>query len=123
MGDTLTKFKTTQSTTNAAEKIPCFLTVIDWISLKHLRILNTVVCFDIVVLLFDLFAAAAKGQQEITITAGQSQYCFEGLSPDSLYNATVFVHTPNLEGPGVSTRERTREFRLYPEISRYSSTC
>uniref|UniRef100_A0A8C1AXJ0 Collagen alpha-1(XII) chain n=1 Tax=Cyprinus carpio carpio TaxID=630221 RepID=A0A8C1AXJ0_CYPCA len=51
---------------------------------------------------------AAKGQQEITITAGQSQYCFEGLSPDSLYNATVFVQTPNLEGPGVSTRERTR---------------
>uniref|UniRef100_A0A8C1JRE0 Collagen, type XII, alpha 1b n=1 Tax=Cyprinus carpio TaxID=7962 RepID=A0A8C1JRE0_CYPCA len=47
-------------------------------------------------------------QQEITITAGQSQYCFEGLSPDSLYNATVFVQTPNLEGPGVSTRERTR---------------
>lgn len=76
------------------------------------RILNTVVCFDIVVLLFDLFAAAAKGQQEITITAGQSQYCFEGLSPNSLYNATVFVQTPNLEGPGVSTRERTREFRL-----------
>ncbi|XP_026146323.1 collagen alpha-1(XII) chain isoform X5 [Carassius auratus] len=51
---------------------------------------------------------AAKGQQEITITAGQSQYCFQGLSPDSLYNATVFVQTPNLEGPGVSTRERTR---------------
>uniref|UniRef100_A0A672SCB3 Collagen type XII alpha 1 chain n=1 Tax=Sinocyclocheilus grahami TaxID=75366 RepID=A0A672SCB3_SINGR len=51
---------------------------------------------------------AAKGQQEITITAGQSQYCFEGLSPDSLYSATVFVQTPNLEGPGVSTKERTR---------------
>uniref|UniRef100_A0A673FYL4 Collagen alpha-1(XII) chain n=1 Tax=Sinocyclocheilus rhinocerous TaxID=307959 RepID=A0A673FYL4_9TELE len=51
---------------------------------------------------------AAKGQQEITIFAGHSQYCFEGLSPDSLYNATVFVQTPNLEGPGVSTRERTR---------------
>ncbi|ROL43009.1 Collagen alpha-1(XII) chain [Anabarilius grahami] len=50
---------------------------------------------------------AAKGQQEITITAGQSQYCFEGLSPDSLYSATVFVQTPNLEGPGVSTKERT----------------
>ncbi|XP_042634305.1 collagen alpha-1(XII) chain-like isoform X5 [Cyprinus carpio] len=50
---------------------------------------------------------AAKGQQEITITAGQSHYCFEGLSPDSLYSATVFVQTPNLEGPGVSTKERT----------------
>lgn len=60
--------------------------------------------------MINLFAAAAKGQQEITITAGQSQYCFEGLSPDSLYSATVFVQTPNLEGPGVSTRERTREF-------------
>uniref|UniRef100_A0A8C2FM79 Collagen alpha-1(XII) chain n=1 Tax=Cyprinus carpio TaxID=7962 RepID=A0A8C2FM79_CYPCA len=46
-------------------------------------------------------------QQEITITAGQSHYCFEGLSPDSLYSATVFVQTPNLEGPGVSTKERT----------------
>ncbi|XP_076874166.1 collagen alpha-1(XII) chain isoform X2 [Brachyhypopomus gauderio] len=49
----------------------------------------------------------ARGQQEITITAGHSQYCFDGLSPDSLYNATVFVQTPNLEGPGVSVRERT----------------
>lgn len=52
-------------------------------------------------------SAAAKGQQEITITAAQSHYCFEGLSPDSLYSATVFVQTPNLEGPGVSTKERT----------------
>ncbi|TRY57351.1 hypothetical protein DNTS_024942 [Danionella cerebrum] len=51
---------------------------------------------------------SAKGQQEITITASQSQYCFEGLSQDSLYTATVFVQTPNLEGPGVSTKERTR---------------
>ncbi|XP_031437444.1 collagen alpha-1(XII) chain isoform X2 [Clupea harengus] len=50
---------------------------------------------------------AAKGQQEITITAAQSQYCFEGLSPESLYSATVFVQTPNLEGPGVSVKERT----------------
>uniref|UniRef100_A0AAR2LEQ9 Collagen, type XII, alpha 1b n=1 Tax=Pygocentrus nattereri TaxID=42514 RepID=A0AAR2LEQ9_PYGNA len=50
---------------------------------------------------------AAKGQQEVTITAAQSHYCFEGLSPDSLYNATVFVQTPNLEGPGVSKNERT----------------
>uniref|UniRef100_A0AAY5ETZ1 Collagen alpha-1(XII) chain n=1 Tax=Electrophorus electricus TaxID=8005 RepID=A0AAY5ETZ1_ELEEL len=49
----------------------------------------------------------ARGQHEITITAGQSQYCFDGLSPDTLYNATVFVQTPNLEGPGVSVREHT----------------
>ncbi|XP_031692868.1 collagen alpha-1(XII) chain isoform X5 [Oncorhynchus kisutch] len=50
---------------------------------------------------------SSKGQQEITITAAQSQYCFEGLSPDALYSATVFVQTPNLEGPGVGTKERT----------------
>ncbi|KAG9347396.1 hypothetical protein JZ751_004963 [Albula glossodonta] len=50
---------------------------------------------------------ASKGQQEITITAAQTQYCFEGLSPDSEYSATVFVQTPNLEGPGVSVKERT----------------
>ncbi|XP_052379344.1 collagen alpha-1(XII) chain-like isoform X12 [Oncorhynchus keta] len=50
---------------------------------------------------------SSKGQQEITITAAQSQYCFKGLSPDALYSATVFVQTPNLEGPGVSAKERT----------------
>uniref|UniRef100_A0A3B3Q4H7 Collagen, type XII, alpha 1b n=1 Tax=Paramormyrops kingsleyae TaxID=1676925 RepID=A0A3B3Q4H7_9TELE len=48
-----------------------------------------------------------RGQQEITITAGQTQYCFDGLSPDSEYISTVFVQTPNLEGPGVSVKERT----------------
>uniref|UniRef100_A0A672YMG0 Collagen type XII alpha 1 chain n=1 Tax=Sphaeramia orbicularis TaxID=375764 RepID=A0A672YMG0_9TELE len=46
-------------------------------------------------------------QHEITIPAGLPQYCFDGLSPDALYTATVFVQTPNLEGPGVSTKERT----------------
>ncbi|XP_062324096.1 collagen alpha-1(XII) chain [Osmerus eperlanus] len=51
--------------------------------------------------------ASSKGQQEITITAAQSHYCFEGLSPDALYSAAVFVQTPNLEGPGVSIKERT----------------
>ncbi|KAJ7988915.1 hypothetical protein DPEC_G00314140 [Dallia pectoralis] len=48
-----------------------------------------------------------KGAQETTVTGSQSQYCWSGLSPDSLYNATVFTQTPNLEGPGVSVRERT----------------
>ncbi|XP_075940078.1 collagen alpha-1(XII) chain [Anarhichas minor] len=48
-----------------------------------------------------------KGQHEITIPAGLPQYCFDGLSPDALYTATVFVQTPNLEGPGVSAKERT----------------
>ncbi|XP_039980832.1 collagen alpha-1(XII) chain isoform X2 [Xiphias gladius] len=50
---------------------------------------------------------STKGQHEITIPAGMPQYCFDGLSPDALYTATVFVQTPNLEGPGVSTKERT----------------
>uniref|UniRef100_A0A667Y534 Collagen alpha-1(XII) chain n=1 Tax=Myripristis murdjan TaxID=586833 RepID=A0A667Y534_9TELE len=48
-----------------------------------------------------------RGQREITIPAGLPQYCFDGLSPDALYTATVFVQTPNLEGPGVSAKERT----------------
>ncbi|KAL0967290.1 hypothetical protein UPYG_G00250360 [Umbra pygmaea] len=51
--------------------------------------------------------SSSKGQQEVTITAAKSQYCFDDLSPDALYNATVFVQTPNLEGPGVGTKERT----------------
>ncbi|KAG7465749.1 hypothetical protein MATL_G00156840 [Megalops atlanticus] len=53
------------------------------------------------------FDPSSSGQQEITITGAESQYCFDGLSPDALYNATVFAQTPNLEGPGVSTKERT----------------
>ncbi|RXM27373.1 Collagen alpha-1(XII) chain [Acipenser ruthenus] len=51
--------------------------------------------------------ASSSGQQEITISGAESTYCFNGLSPDALYNATVFAQTPNLEGPGVSVRERT----------------
>uniref|UniRef100_A0A667XXT1 Collagen type XII alpha 1 chain n=1 Tax=Myripristis murdjan TaxID=586833 RepID=A0A667XXT1_9TELE len=50
---------------------------------------------------------SSRGQREITIPAGLPQYCFDGLSPDALYTATVFVQTPNLEGPGVSAKERT----------------
>lgn len=53
--------------------------------------------------------ASSRGQHEITISAGLPQYCFDGLSPDALYTATVFVQTPNLEGPGVSIKERTRK--------------
>uniref|UniRef100_A0A672IQR9 Collagen alpha-1(XII) chain n=1 Tax=Salarias fasciatus TaxID=181472 RepID=A0A672IQR9_SALFA len=44
---------------------------------------------------------------EITVRGSESSYCFDGLSPDTLYNATVFTQTPNLEGPGVSVKERT----------------
>lgn len=54
-------------------------------------------------------AASSRGQHEITIPAGLPQYCFDGLSPEALYTATVFVQTPNLEGPGVGVREKTRK--------------
>ncbi|MED6249315.1 hypothetical protein ATANTOWER_012338 [Ataeniobius toweri] len=50
---------------------------------------------------------SSKGQQEVTIPAGLPQYCFDGLSPDALYEAAVFVQTPNLEGPGVGITEKT----------------
>ncbi|XP_053093288.1 collagen alpha-1(XII) chain isoform X3 [Pangasianodon hypophthalmus] len=53
------------------------------------------------------FDPSNRGANEVTVTAAQSQYCFDGLSPDALYNATVYTQTPNLEGPGVSTKERT----------------
>ncbi|XP_059208525.1 collagen alpha-1(XII) chain [Centropristis striata] len=48
-----------------------------------------------------------KGSQEITVSSSEHNYCFDGLTPDSLYDATVFTQTPNLEGPGVSVKERT----------------
>ncbi|XP_037602343.1 collagen alpha-1(XII) chain isoform X2 [Sebastes umbrosus] len=48
-----------------------------------------------------------RGAQEITVRGSESSYCFDGLTPDSLYDATVFVQTPNLEGPGVKVKERT----------------
>uniref|UniRef100_A0A671NAY3 Collagen, type XII, alpha 1a n=1 Tax=Sinocyclocheilus anshuiensis TaxID=1608454 RepID=A0A671NAY3_9TELE len=54
-----------------------------------------------------LSLAANRGAQEVTITAAESQYCFDGLTPDALYNATVYTQTPNQEGPGVSVKERT----------------
>ncbi|KAF4084089.1 hypothetical protein AMELA_G00124740 [Ameiurus melas] len=53
------------------------------------------------------FDSSNRGAQEVTVTAAQNQYCFDGLSPDALYNATVYTQTPNMEGPGVSTKERT----------------
>uniref|UniRef100_A0A671YEV8 Collagen alpha-1(XII) chain n=1 Tax=Sparus aurata TaxID=8175 RepID=A0A671YEV8_SPAAU len=49
----------------------------------------------------------SNGAQEITVRGSESNYCFDGLTPDTLYNATVFAQTPNLEGPGVSVKERT----------------
>ncbi|TNM95613.1 hypothetical protein fugu_016696 [Takifugu bimaculatus] len=48
-----------------------------------------------------------NGAQEITVRGSESSYCFDGLSPDTLYNATVYTQTPNLEGPGVSVQEKT----------------
>ncbi|CAN9502287.1 unnamed protein product [Ophioblennius macclurei] len=53
------------------------------------------------------FDTSKSGAQEITVRGSESSYCFDGLSPDTLYNATVFTQTPNLEGPGVSVKERT----------------
>ncbi|XP_068607999.1 collagen alpha-1(XII) chain [Brachionichthys hirsutus] len=53
------------------------------------------------------FDTSKSGAQEITVRSSQSTNCFDGLSPDTLYNATVYVQTPNKEGPGVSVKERT----------------
>ncbi|XP_051578358.1 collagen alpha-1(XII) chain-like [Myxocyprinus asiaticus] len=53
------------------------------------------------------FIPSNRGAQEATITAAESNYCFDGLTPDALYNATVYTQTPNQEGPGVSVKERT----------------
>ncbi|XP_057679033.1 collagen alpha-1(XII) chain isoform X2 [Corythoichthys intestinalis] len=55
----------------------------------------------------DPLEPSSRGQHEVTIPAGVPQYCFDGLSPDAPYRATVYVQTPNLEGPGVSVKERT----------------
>ncbi|XP_038127549.1 collagen alpha-1(XII) chain isoform X2 [Cyprinodon tularosa] len=53
------------------------------------------------------FDVSKRGAQEVTVRGSESNYCFDGLSPDTLYNATVYTQTPNLEGPGVSVKERT----------------
>ncbi|XP_071774299.1 collagen alpha-1(XII) chain-like isoform X1 [Centroberyx gerrardi] len=53
------------------------------------------------------FDPSNSGAQEITVRGSESNYCFNGLTPDALYNATVYTQTPNLEGPGVSVKERT----------------
>uniref|UniRef100_A0A3Q2T1R2 Collagen alpha-1(XII) chain n=1 Tax=Fundulus heteroclitus TaxID=8078 RepID=A0A3Q2T1R2_FUNHE len=53
------------------------------------------------------FDTSKRGAQEVTVRGSESNYCFDGLSPDTLYNATVYTQTPNLEGPGVSVKERT----------------
>ncbi|ROL42797.1 Collagen alpha-1(XII) chain [Anabarilius grahami] len=53
------------------------------------------------------FNPSNRGAQEVTITAAERDYCFDGLTPDALYNATVYTQTPNQEGPGVSVKERT----------------
>uniref|UniRef100_A0A4W6E2Z3 Collagen alpha-1(XII) chain n=1 Tax=Lates calcarifer TaxID=8187 RepID=A0A4W6E2Z3_LATCA len=53
------------------------------------------------------FDSSKRGAQEITVRGSESSYCFDGLTPDTLYNATVYTQTPNLEGPGVSVKERT----------------
>ncbi|XP_078085516.1 collagen alpha-1(XII) chain-like isoform X2 [Mustelus asterias] len=51
--------------------------------------------------------AYSNGRQEVTISGAESTHCFTGLSPDSLYDATVYTQLPNLEGPGMQLQERT----------------
>ncbi|XP_017269709.1 collagen alpha-1(XII) chain isoform X2 [Kryptolebias marmoratus] len=53
------------------------------------------------------FDISKRGAQEVTVRGSESSYCFDGLSPDTLYNATVYTQTPSMEGPGVSVKERT----------------
>ena len=62
--------------------------------------------------------ASKRGAQEITVRGSESSYCFDGLTPDSLYNATVYTQTPNLEGPGVSVKERTCELTFSMPVQR-----
>lgn len=45
--------------------------------------------------------------QEITVRGSETSHCFTGLSPEAEYGVTVFVQTPNLEGPGVPIKEQT----------------
>lgn len=58
-----------------------------------------------------LFLTGSRGQ-EITVRGSETSYCFTGLSPDTEYNATIFVQTPNLEGPPVSMREHTGRYAV-----------
>lgn len=53
------------------------------------------------------FVFTGSRGQEITVRGTETSHCFTGLSPDTEYNATVFVQTPNLEGPPISVKERT----------------
>lgn len=47
----------------------------------------------------------------------ETSHCFTGLSPDADYGVTVFVQTPNLEGPGVSVKEHTSKFLSNLKVS------
>lgn len=67
-------------------------------------------------LFFGLFLSGSRGQ-EITIRGSETSHCFTGLSPDTEYNATVFVQTPNLEGPPVSIREHTGRQEILRTLS------
>lgn len=54
-------------------------------------------------------SASQRGAQEITVKSTESSHCFDGLTPDTPYTATVYTQTPNMEGPGVSVKDRTRK--------------
>ena len=56
---------------------------------------------------FPLLSSSGTRGQEITVRGSETSHCFTGLSPDTDYGVTVFVQTPNLEGPGVSVKEHT----------------
>lgn len=62
------------------------------------------------------FLSGSRGQ-EITIRGSETSHCFTGLSPDTEYNATVFVQTPNLEGPPVSIRQHTGRQQILRTLS------
>ncbi|XP_030212285.1 collagen alpha-1(XII) chain isoform X2 [Gadus morhua] len=53
------------------------------------------------------FDPSNGGAQVTTVQGSARDYCFKGLTPDALYNATVYTQTTNMEGPGVSVKERT----------------
>lgn len=75
--------------------------------LHLIKVITTGICLIRILLFLSCPLASKSGAQEITVRGSESSYCFDGLSPDTLYNATVYTQTPNLEGPGVSVKERT----------------
>lgn len=57
--------------------------------------------------------------QEITVRGSETSHCFTGLSPEAEYGVTVFVQTPNLEGPGVPIKEQTSKLWVTGRVERH----